>query len=141
MTSTVASSPALATAAGAAFTPSVRRLHAAAVVRILFGCVWAIDAVFKFLPGFVHGQTLGDELGKGAQVHTPVIHQWIQLWHAIGTAHPQAFAIGTGVVESCIALGLILAPSPTWCCSAALSSASGSGRRPRASTCRGPSPG
>ena len=108
MTSTVASSPALATAASAAFTPSVRRLHAAAVVRILFGCVWAIDAVFKFLPGFVHGQTLGDELGKGAQVHTPVIHQWIQLWHAIGTAHPQAFAIGTGVVESCIALGLIL---------------------------------
>jgi nitrite reductase (NO-forming) len=108
MTSTVASSPALATAASAAFTPSVRRLHAAAVVRILFGCVWAIDAVFKVLPGFVHGQTLGDELGKGAQVHTPVIHQWIQLWHAIGTAHPQAFAIGTGVVESCIALGLIL---------------------------------
>ena len=91
-----------------ALAPSLRRLQAAAVVRILFGCVWAIDATFKFLPGFVHGQTLDDELGKGAEVHTVVIHQWIQLWHAIGTAHPQAFAIGTGVVETCIAAGLIL---------------------------------
>jgi uncharacterized membrane protein YphA (DoxX/SURF4 family) len=88
--------------------PSLRRLHAAAVVRILFGCVWAIDATFKFLPGFVHGQTLGDELGKGDEVHTPVIHQWIQLWHSIGTSHPGAFAVGTGIVESCIALGLLL---------------------------------
>lgn len=87
--------------------PVLRRLHGAAVVRIVFGLVWAIDASFKWLPGFVHGQTLGDELGAGATVHTPVIHQWIQLWHGAATSAPGAFAVGTGVVETLIALGMI----------------------------------
>jgi nitrite reductase (NO-forming) len=85
----------------------LRRLHGAALTRIVFGLVWAIDASFKFLPGFVHGRTLEDELGKGASVRTPVIHQWIQLWHSAGTSHPQVFAVGTGIVETVIALGLI----------------------------------
>ena len=70
--------------------------------------MWAIDASFKWLPGFIHGQTLGDELGKGATVHTPVIHQWIQLWHWAGTSQPGAFAVGTAIVETLIALGLVL---------------------------------
>lgn len=85
-----------------------RARGAAAAVRIGFGLVWAIDASFKWLPGFVHGQTLPDELGKGATVHTPVIHQWIQLWHWAGTSQPGAFAVGTAIVETLIALGLIL---------------------------------
>ncbi|MGF7236301.1 MAG: hypothetical protein ACQSGP_15250 [Frankia sp.] len=85
----------------------MRRLHAAAVVRIAFGLIWAIDASFKWLPGFVHGQTLDDELGGASKIHTPVIHQWISLWHSAGTAHPQVFAVGTGIVETLIALGLI----------------------------------
>jgi uncharacterized membrane protein YphA (DoxX/SURF4 family) len=84
-----------------------RRLHGAAVVRIVFGLVWAIDASFKWLPGFVHGQTLDDELGGYRKIHTPVIHQWIQLWHGAATSHPQVFAVGTGIVETLIALGLI----------------------------------
>ena len=77
-------------------------------MRIGFGVVWAIDATFKFLPGFVHGQTLPDELGKGAEVKTPIIHQWIQLWHSIGTSHPGAFAVGIGILEVAIAVGLLL---------------------------------
>jgi nitrite reductase (NO-forming) len=91
-------------------TPSrgtLRRLHGAAVVRILFGVIWAIDATFKWLPGFIHGQTLGKELGAASEIHTPVIHQWISMWHAVGTANPSAFAIGTGIIETLIALGLI----------------------------------
>ncbi|MDF3294134.1 hypothetical protein [Streptomyces silvisoli] len=86
---------------------ALRRLHAAAAVRIGFGLVWAIDASFKWLPAFIHGKTLNDELGKAAAIHTPVIHQWIQLWHDAGTADPRAFAVGTALVESCIALGMI----------------------------------
>ena len=86
---------------------ALRRLHGAAVVRILFGVLWAIDATFKWLPGFIHGQTLGDELGKADTIRTPVIHQWIALWHSVGTAHPGAFAVGTAVIESAIALGLL----------------------------------
>jgi nitrite reductase (NO-forming) len=78
------------------------------VVRIVFGVLWAVDATFKWLPGFIHGQTLGDELGKAADVQTPVIHQWLSMWHSIGTSSPGAFAVGTAIVETLIALGLIL---------------------------------
>jgi uncharacterized membrane protein YphA (DoxX/SURF4 family) len=81
------------------------RLHRAAAVRIGFGLVWAIDASFKWLPGFL--QTLSDELGQGSTVHTPVIHQWIQLWHGIAASSPGTFAVGTAAIETLIALGLV----------------------------------
>jgi uncharacterized membrane protein YphA (DoxX/SURF4 family) len=96
-----------ASARSASPDPALRRLHGAAVVRIGFGLVWAIDASFKWLPGFVHGQTLGDKLGKGKTIRTPVIHQWIELWHSAATSAPGAFAVGTGIVETLIALGLV----------------------------------
>jgi nitrite reductase (NO-forming) len=99
-------------AAGAATSPvssaSLRRLHGAAGVRIAFGVIWAIDAIFKFLPGFVHGQTLSKELGAGADVQTPIIHQWIQLWHGAALSAPTAFAVGTGVIEVLIAVAMLL---------------------------------
>ncbi|MCA1218587.1 hypothetical protein, partial [Streptomyces sp. 8L] len=97
-----------APAGGPPATLTPGRLHGAAVVRIVFGLLWAADATFKWLPGFIHGQTLGDELGKAADVRTPVFHQWLQMWHAIGTSAPGTFAVGTAVVETLIALGLIL---------------------------------
>jgi nitrite reductase (NO-forming) len=87
--------------------PLLRRLHGAAAVRIAFGLVWAVDASFKWLPGFIHGTTLDDELGAAKTVHTPVLHQWISLWHSVAHAHPGAFAVGTAVVETCIAAGLL----------------------------------
>lgn len=83
---------------------SLARLHGAAAVRIAFGVVWAIDATFKWLPGFIRGQTLEKELGKGAEIHTPVIHQWLTMWHAIGAASAAAFAVGTAIIETLIAL-------------------------------------
>jgi nitrite reductase (NO-forming) len=87
----------------------LRRLHGAAIARIGFGLVWAIDASFKWLPGFVHGQTLDHDLGGAAKkANAPIIHQWIQLWHAAATAHPAAFAVGTAIAETLIALALIL---------------------------------
>ncbi|MGH3631108.1 MAG: hypothetical protein ACRDRL_27150 [Sciscionella sp.] len=86
---------------------NLRRLHGAAATRIAFGLIWAVDATFKWLPGFIHGQTLDRELGGAAKIHTPVIHQWIQLWHTVATAHPAAFATGTAIIETLIALGLI----------------------------------
>jgi uncharacterized membrane protein YphA (DoxX/SURF4 family) len=91
----------------ATLTPTLRRLHAAAVVRIAFGVVWAIDASFKWLPGFVHGETLGDELGGAKKIQTPVVHQWIELWHAVALSSPGTFAAGTAVVETLIAVGIL----------------------------------
>ncbi|MEN3317383.1 MAG: hypothetical protein V7643_784 [Mycobacterium sp.] len=84
-----------------------RWLHGAAVVRILFGVLWACDASFKWQPGFIHGQTLADELGKVAQVHTPVIHQWLALTHMIGLASPPVTAVVIAIVETLAALALV----------------------------------
>jgi uncharacterized membrane protein YphA (DoxX/SURF4 family) len=85
----------------------LNRLRGAAAVRIGYGLVWAIDASFKWLPGFVHGQTLNDELGKASTVHTPLIHQWVQLWHTVAMSAPGAFAVGTAIVETVIAVCLV----------------------------------
>lgn len=82
-------------------------LHGAAVVRILFGVLWAIDASFKWMPGFIGGQTMPDELGRADKVHIPVMHQWLELWHTVGLANPAATATIIAIVETMAALGLI----------------------------------
>ena len=81
------------------------------MVRIGFGVVWAIDAAFKWLPGFVPGQPLGKEFGKAGKIGTPVLHQWIELWHGLSGANPTAFAVGTAIVETVIAVCLLLGPT------------------------------
>jgi thiosulfate dehydrogenase (quinone) large subunit len=85
-----------------------RWLHGAAVVRILFGVLWAFDASFKWLPGFIGGQTLPDELGNDATVGTPVVHQWLHLWNTIGLANPGGFATIIAILETLGAAALIL---------------------------------
>lgn len=84
-----------------------RRLRGAAAVRIGYGFVWAIDASFKWLPGFIHGQTLDKELGKASKINAPVLHQWLQMWHSFASVNPGLFAVGTAIVETLIAVGLI----------------------------------
>jgi nitrite reductase (NO-forming) len=85
---------------------TLRRLHGAAVVRILYGVLWAIDAVFKWLPGFIHGQTLSHEL-DASKVPTPMVHGWVQLWHDAAGVNPGGFAMFTAIVESVLAVALI----------------------------------
>ena len=84
-----------------------RWLRGAAVVRILFGVLWTIDATFKWQPGFIGGQTLGDELGNAAKVNTPVVHQWLELWSTVGLANPAAFAVMIAVLETLAALAIL----------------------------------
>lgn len=84
-----------------------RWLHGAAVIRILFGVLWAIDATFKWLPGFIHGQTLGHELGNAAKVDIPVFHGYLVLWNSIGMANPAVFALLIAIIESLAAVALI----------------------------------
>jgi nitrite reductase (NO-forming) len=86
--------------------PRPRREFAAAV-RIGYGLVWAVDASFKWLPGFIHGQTLGNELGKATKIDAPMLHPWFQMWSSLAAVSPPAFAVGTAIVETLIALGLI----------------------------------
>ena len=83
-----------------------RRLHAVALVRVLFGLLWASDASFKWLPGFIHGQTVTRDLNPVA-VPTPVFHQWLELWHYVSAPDPAALAMVIAVTETLIALGMI----------------------------------
>jgi nitrite reductase (NO-forming) len=76
-------------------------------VRIAFGLIWAINASFKWLPGFIKGQSLDHQFAIHDNVQTPVIHQWISAWHDVASASPMSFAIGSAVIESLIALALI----------------------------------
>jgi thiosulfate dehydrogenase [quinone] large subunit len=89
-----------------AFTP--RWLHGAAVVRILFGMLWGIDAIFKWLPGFVDGRTLPDELGGASKVTVPVVHQWLEFWNGVGLSNPSLFAHLIAIIETLVAIGLVL---------------------------------
>jgi thiosulfate dehydrogenase [quinone] large subunit len=94
---------------GPSFADSERspdRLHGAAVVRILFGLLWAADATFKWLPGFIHGQTVARDLNPAA-VPTPVIHQWLEVWHAAAAPAPAAMAVAIAVIETLIAVGMV----------------------------------
>lgn len=130
-------------APGATTTPAgtagLRRLHGAAGVRIAFGVIWAIDAVFKFLPGFVHGETLDNELGAGADIQTPSSTSG----SSSGTVPParlrQRSPSVPGSSRSGSRSACCWARSATWSSSAVPSGPSASGRRPKVSTCRGPS--
>ncbi|MCV7423491.1 hypothetical protein H7K45_23325 [Mycobacterium yunnanensis] len=93
------------TARGGVF--GTRWLHGAAVVRILFGLLWAVDASFKWSPGFRGGQTLPDELSRAGKVQTPVIHQWLELWNTVALANPGLFATMMAILESLAAVALI----------------------------------
>jgi thiosulfate dehydrogenase [quinone] large subunit len=86
---------------------SPRWLHGAAIVRILFGVLWGIDAVFKWLPGFINGQTLGDELGAYQKVDIPIIHEYLVFVNSVGTANPAGFAVFIAIVETLVAIALI----------------------------------
>jgi uncharacterized membrane protein YphA (DoxX/SURF4 family) len=76
------------------------------LLRIAFGLIWAIDAWFKWQPGFISSFT--DQI-KSAQLGQP---QGVQSWlafraHVVGT-NPPFFAYLTAVVETVLAVFLIL---------------------------------
>ncbi|MFT4262016.1 MAG: hypothetical protein QM572_01415 [Nocardioides sp.] len=84
------------------------RPHLAALARIGFGMLWAIDASFKWMPGFIGGHTLADQFAKATTIHTPVVHQMLELNKAFAAADAQAFAVTIAVVETIVAIMLIL---------------------------------
>jgi uncharacterized membrane protein YphA (DoxX/SURF4 family) len=76
-----------------------------AVLRILFGFVWLIDAAFKWSPAFLNNFT--DYISTAAQGQPAVISSWINFWVKIVGINPHLFAIAVAVVETALALALI----------------------------------
>ena len=76
------------------------------LLRIVFGLVWAVDAYFKWTPGFF-GQFV-DYL-QGAAKDQPVwVKAWIGFWIQTVKVDPHAFAHVTAIGETAIALGLLV---------------------------------
>jgi thiosulfate dehydrogenase [quinone] large subunit len=77
-----------------------------ASLRILFGLIWAIDAVFKFEPAFYRGLlTFVQSRGTGMPGW---LNWWFHGWDRIIGFNPMLFAIAIIVIETLIALSLLL---------------------------------
>ncbi len=82
------------------------RLTGIAILRIVFGLVWGIDAWFKWQPSFVDNfvsYTTGALDGQPPQVRA-----WIHFWHHVVAVDPHVFAHAVAVGETALALALIL---------------------------------
>lgn len=75
-------------------------------VRIVFGVVWLIDAILKWLPGFRSGYM--DYLAEGAQGQPSWLRGWFNFWINLQEPRATFFAYLVAVVETLIALALIL---------------------------------
>jgi uncharacterized membrane protein YphA (DoxX/SURF4 family) len=75
-------------------------------VRLLFGLIWAIDAVLKWLPGYRHNYI--SNLKSVAQGQPSWLHGWFHFWIQLQSHAPTLFAVLTGVTETGLALVLLL---------------------------------
>ena len=76
-----------------------------AVLRVIFGCIWAIDAYFKWQPAFINNLT--NYLTEGAQGQPALVQDWISLWVHTVNVNPHFFAIIVALAETAIAVGLL----------------------------------
>lgn len=83
-----------------------RSIKPATVMRLLFGVVWAIDAVMKWLPGY--RSSFISALQQTAQGQPAFLHGWFRFWITVSEKAPNAFVDLTAVTETCLAAVLLL---------------------------------
>jgi thiosulfate dehydrogenase [quinone] large subunit len=76
------------------------------IVRVLFGLVFGIDAVLKWLPGYRH--TYLAALKSSAASQPAWLHGWFHFWISLQSKAPNSFAVLTGLAETTLALVLLL---------------------------------
>ena len=76
-----------------------------ALLRIVFGLVWLIDASFKWSPSFLNNFT--SYLLEGSQGQGQLVQGWINLWIQTVSVDPHMFGILVAIAETAIAIGLI----------------------------------
>jgi len=82
------------------------RLKGIGLLRIVFGLIWAVDASFKWQPGFIG--TFSDFLTGALEGQPPAVQAWINLWINVIKVNPSVFAHLVAIGETAVALGLIL---------------------------------
>jgi nitrite reductase (NO-forming) len=86
--------------------PTVRLSKHVAILRIIFGVIWAIDAAFKWQPAFRSGFL--DQIKSAADGQPDWLHGWFNFWIHLLSHNPHLFAIMVTIIETLIALALIL---------------------------------
>ena len=86
-------------------TNAARLSRHVATLRIVFGLIWAIDAVFKWRPSFRQGFL--DTINSVGQGQPTWLHFWFNFWSHFLSHNPHLFAVLTALFESLIALALI----------------------------------
>ncbi len=76
-----------------------------AILRIIFGGVWLIDASFKWSPAFLDNFT--SYLLEGVQGQPQIVQDWVNLWIQTVSVNPHMFGILVALAETAIAIGLI----------------------------------
>lgn len=76
-----------------------------ALLRIIFGIIWLIDASFKWSPSFINNLT--DYLAQGAEGQPALVQAWVHLWINGVNIDPHFFAIVVAIAETSIAIGLL----------------------------------
>ncbi|MHB1163196.1 MAG: hypothetical protein ACYCZZ_01545 [Minisyncoccota bacterium] len=76
-----------------------------AILRIVFGFIWLIDASFKWSPAFLNNFT--SYLLEGAQGQSAAVYAWVNFWIHTVSVDPHLFGIVVAVAETAIAIGLI----------------------------------
>jgi nitrite reductase (NO-forming) len=88
-----------------AIKPAVLARHVA-LLRIVFGCIWLIDAIFKWQPSF--RDNFLSQFQSAAQGQPNWLHWWFSFWTVTIANNPHLFAILVAVLESLIALALLI---------------------------------
>ena len=76
-----------------------------AILRIIFGIVWLVDASFKWSPAFLDNFT--SYLTDGAQGQSAFVQGWIHLWVQTVSVNPHVFGIIVAIAETALGLALI----------------------------------
>jgi len=78
-----------------------------AVLRIVFGIMWGVDASLKWRAGFLHGG-FTDEVSGAAEGQPGWLLPWFHLWVRVLATHPLFFAYLTAIAETAIAAVLLI---------------------------------
>lgn len=87
-------------------------LAAVAAVRAVFGIVWAIDAALTWRGAFATNYV--GYLQNAAHGQPAWLAPWFNLWLSLVTPNPSPFIWATRIVETLIAVGLLLGLARKW---------------------------
>lgn len=76
-----------------------------AVLRIIFGILWTIDAIFKWRRSFANGFL--DQINSVGQNQPTWLSSWFSFWSHFLAHSPHFFAVLVAIIESLIAIALL----------------------------------